>query len=53
MITHEQNEYLMPDRPRNADGRTVPAALDSGLDVGGTAAAELPAGAGAIACPSG
>ena len=39
----------MPHRPRHADGRTAPPPLDSGADGGGTAAAELPAGAGAIA----
>ena len=49
MITHEQNEYLCRTGPGHADGRTAPPSLDSGADGGGTAAAELPAGAGAIA----
>src|SRR5262249_12107889 len=38
-----------PHRAGHRHGRPVPALLDPGADVAGTATAELPAGAGAIA----
>ena len=49
MITHEQNEFLTRTGPGTPMGELFRPLLDSGPDVGGTAAAELPAGAGAVA----